>query len=70
MPTQQVSTPFQQNGNVMTLPKSDSFLYGEFPEIESFSLCICCICGLTIKPQGLLRHMALRHGRRMKGKVK
>ncbi|KAL5283096.1 ATXN7 family protein [Megaselia abdita] len=60
----QHSTPFSQNGNVMTLPKSDSFLYGEFPEIESFSLCICYICGLTIKPQGLLRHMAIRHGRR------
>lgn len=67
MQTQQVSTPFQQNGNVMTLLKADSFIYGQFPEIEPFSLCICAMCGLTIKLQGLLRHLEIRHGRTIQG---
>uniref|UniRef100_T1GMW9 Uncharacterized protein n=1 Tax=Megaselia scalaris TaxID=36166 RepID=T1GMW9_MEGSC len=62
----QASTPFSQNGNIMTLPKSDSSLYGFFPEIEPFALCVCSICNLTLKPQGLLKHMMKRHGRRVK----
>uniref|UniRef100_A0A1B6KLG6 SCA7 domain-containing protein n=1 Tax=Graphocephala atropunctata TaxID=36148 RepID=A0A1B6KLG6_9HEMI len=51
----------KNKAGVMKLPKEDMKIFGLCPERDPFTVVVCEICNMCVKPQALLDHFEMRH---------